>query len=148
MCFDIAQHLAGREYFYDSVNLTRRVKKACCLVLSPLNYPRCRFSLPWGPTWKTEVWRGTARRSWRWYFFSASIYPRFSLNFIFSPIYLREGCEKKNRKKSWLFPNPPRTPPPQFGIFSKKKVTPIFFVENCIFNGRNEFYAWSHFKNK
>ena len=24
----------------------------------------------------------------------------------------------------------------------------IFVVENCIFNGRNEFYAWSHFKNK
>ena len=36
MYFDIAEHLAGREYFYDSVNLTRRVKKACCLVLSPL----------------------------------------------------------------------------------------------------------------
>ena len=28
MCFDIAEYLAGREYFYDSVNLTRRVKKA------------------------------------------------------------------------------------------------------------------------
>ena len=24
---------------------------------------------------------------------------------------------------------------------------PHFLVENCIFNGRNEFYAWSHFKN-
>merc|ERR1712105_32579 len=21
-----------------------------------------------------------------------------------------------------------------------------FFFENCIYNGRNEFYAWSHFK--
>ena len=28
MYFDIAEQLAGREYFYDSVNLTRRVKKA------------------------------------------------------------------------------------------------------------------------
>ena len=52
--------------------------------------------------------------------------------------WVREGCEKKPRKKCGLLPNSPRTPPPpQFGIFSKKKFTPIFF-ENCIFNGRKK----------
>ena len=38
-------------------------------------------------------------------------------------------------------------PPPRNGLFSGKKLTPIFFL-NCIFNCRNKLYTWSHFKNK
>ena len=48
----------------------------------------------------------------------------------------------------WYFAIPPSDPPSPYGLFSgKKTLTPIFFVENCIFNGRNEFQAWSHFRN-
>ena len=54
---------------------------------------------------------------------------------------VREGCKKMG--KVWSF-----TIPPRYGLFFRKKLTPIFVVENCIFNGRKEFYAWSHFKNK
>ena len=58
----------------------------------------------------------------------------------------REGFRDK-KGKSLVFCQTPLGPPtPWFGIFSTKKFTPIFFVENCIFHGRNEFYAWSHFK--
>ena len=64
-----------------------------------------------------------------------------SIQIHFRDNILGKGAQKKNRKKCGLLPNSPRTP--QFGIFSKKKFTPIFVVENCIFNGRNEFYAWS-----
>ena len=35
---------------------------------------------------------------------------------------LREGCTKKNPEKVWSFAKPPPGPPPQFGIFSKKKL--------------------------
>ena len=63
-------------------------------------------------------------------------------------IGLGKGAQMKIRKKCGLLPNPPRTPPHSLAFFQQKKFTPIFFVENCIFNGRNEFYAWSHFKNK
>ena len=72
------------------------------------------------------------------------------LNLILVPIFYfkhKGRVHKNNLEKVWSFAKPPLDPP-QFGIFSKKKFTPIFFVENCIFNGRNEFYAWSHFKNK
>ena len=27
-----------------------------------------------------------------------------------------------------------------------KKITPIFLVGKCIYNGQNKFYAWSHVK--
>ena len=71
------------------------------------------------------------------------------INVIFTLLYLvREGCEKKKPEKCGLLPNSPRTPSPSLAFFQPKKFTPIFFVEYCIFNGRNEFYAWSHFKNK
>ena len=60
---------------------------------------------------------------------------------------LGKVAQMKIRKKSGLLPNPPRAPPPVWHFF-KKKIHPHLFFENCIFNGRNEFYAWSHFKNK
>ena len=40
--------------------------------------------------------------------------------------YIREGC-KKNGEKCGLLPNLPRTPPPDFGHYSVKKVDPHFF---------------------
>ena len=61
---------------------------------------------------------------------------------------VREGCGKKTGKNVVFCQTPPGTPPPPVWHFFKKKISPHFFVENCIFNGRNEFYAWSHFKNK
>ena len=39
-------------------------------------------------------------------------------------------------------------PTPPFGIFPEQKIYPHLSVENCIFNGQNEFNSWSHFKNK
>jgi len=47
--------------------------------------------------------------------------------------------QKKNAGKVWSFTKPPSDPPPGFGLFSKKKLTPIFFVENFIYNGQNKF---------
>ena len=47
---------------------------------------------------------------------------------------VREGCKKMG--KVWSF-----TIPPRYGLFFRKKLTPIFVVENCIFNGQTEFYA-------
>ena len=35
-----------------------------------------------------------------------------------------EGCREKNPKNCLLLPNPPRTPPPRFGLFSEKKIDP------------------------
>ena len=60
---------------------------------------------------------------------------------------LGKVAEKKIRKKFSDLLNPPRTPP-GLVFFTNKKFTQFFFVENCIYNGRNEFYTWSHFKNK
>ena len=56
--------------------------------------------------------------------------------------------QKKISGKSLVFCQTPLGPPPPLSFFLKKKIYPYFLVENCIFNGRNEFYAWSHFKNK
>ena len=59
---------------------------------------------------------------------------RISQELICKHIKLGKVAQMKIRKKSGRLPN--------------QKLTPSCFVENCIFNGRNEFYAWSHFKNK
>ena len=37
-------------------------------------------------------------------------------------------------------------PPPVVSFFATPKITPIFFVGKCIYNGQNKFYAWSHVK--
>ena len=37
-------------------------------------------------------------------------------------------------------------PPPVVSVFATPKITPIFFVRKCIYNGQNKFYAWSHVK--
>ena len=64
---------------------------------------------------------------------------------IQNKITLREGFKKKG--KSMVFYQTPLGPPtPGYGLFSGTKIDPHFLVENCIFNGRKEFYAWSHFK--
>ena len=42
---------------------------------------------------------------------------------------LREGCGKKNRKKSGLLPNSPRTPPPVWHFFKKKNLPPFFLLK-------------------
>ena len=52
---------------------------------------------------------------------------------------VREGCRKKMREKYGLLPNLPRTPPPWVWSFFQKKLNPIFFVENFIYNGQNKF---------
>ena len=45
-------------------------------------------------------------------------------------IWVREGVRrKKNRKKSGILPNLPRTPPPMFGLFTKKNWPIIFFCK-------------------
>ena len=57
--------------------------------------------------------------------------------------------KKKISGKVWSFTKPPSDPPhptPRFGLFSEKKFTPIFFFENCIFTGWNEFYAEKKFQ--
>ena len=87
------------------------------------------------------------------FFFSSQLCFQMCLQGYFFPnlccINLREGSRKKNRKKFSDLLNPPRTlPPPGLVFFPNKKFTLIFFVETCIYNGRNEFYTWSHFKNK
>ena len=70
-------------------------------------------------------------------------------NVILKCIIMNKGrLRKKKTGKNVVFCQTPLGPPPSLAFFQKKKFTPIFFVENCIFNGRNEFYAWSHFKNK
>ena len=53
--------------------------------------------------------------------------------------FLGKGAEKKMREKYGLLPNLPRTPPPRVWSFFQKKLTPIFFVENFIYNGQNKF---------
>ena len=52
---------------------------------------------------------------------------------------LGKGAQKKMQQKYGLLPNFPRTPPPGLVFFAGKKLTPIFFVENFIYNGQNEF---------
>ena len=47
---------------------------------------------------------------------------------VLFPHLLREGLKKKGGKYG-LLPNLPRTPPPGFGLFSGKKLTPIFFLK-------------------
>ena len=42
---------------------------------------------------------------------------------------LREGVRKKNRISYGLLPNPPRPPPPRYGLFTDKKIYPHFFLE-------------------
>ena len=37
-------------------------------------------------------------------------------------------------------------PPPVVSFFATPKITPIFFVGKCIYNGQNKFFAWSHVK--
>ena len=48
---------------------------------------------------------------------------------------LREGCRKKNPYFLWSFAKPPLGPPPRYGLFTDKKITPIFSFENKITNG-------------
>ena len=59
----------------------------------------------------------------------------------FNVFYLKGRVQKKNAGKVWSFTKPPSDPPtpPGFSLFSKKKLTPIFFVENFIYNGQNKF---------
>ena len=62
---------------------------------------------------------------------------------------LGEYTEKKNPEKVWSFAKPPSDPPPPgLVFFGEKKLTPIFFVGQCIYNVQNEFYTWSHSKTK
>ena len=55
---------------------------------------------------------------------------------------VREGCTKKTRKKSGLLPNPP----PQFGIFSTKKITPIFLLKIASLMAETNFTLGPTFK--
>ena len=48
-----------------------------------------------------------------------------------------------SKKRNTLGPPPP---PPVASFFATPKITPIFFVGKCIYNGQNKFYAWSHVK--
>ena len=51
---------------------------------------------------------------------------RISRELICKHIKLGKVAQMKIRKKSGPLPNPPRAPPPPFGIFSKKKFPPFF----------------------
>ena len=55
---------------------------------------------------------------------------------------LREIFQKLRREKV----RPKDNPPPRLFFFAKQKISPIFLVGKCIFNGQNKFYAWSHVK--
>ena len=69
----------------------------------------------------------------------------FKFHFHFSKtVKLREGSRKKNPEKVWSFAKPPSDPPPSppsLVFFRWKNLTPIFFVEKCIYIGWNKFYT-------
>ena len=48
--------------------------------------------------------------------------------------------------KAWWFAKPPWTPPPRFGVFTNKKMTPNFLFWEWAIDARNKFYTWSHQK--
>ena len=64
------------------------------------------------------------------------IYPRIThksqhfhslkLGMIFDP---KGRVQKKKREKVWSFAKPPSDPPPVWSFFTRKKLTPIFFLE-------------------
>ena len=58
---------------------------------------------------------------------------------------IREGFRKKTLIFLWSFAKPP-SDPPRYGLFTDKKITPIFSFGNKISNGWNKFYIWSHSK--
>ena len=62
-------------------------------------------------------------------------------------ICLREVFKKlrrENLRPKNATPSDPPHPPPVASFFATPKITPIFFVGKCIYNGQNKFYAWSH----
>ena len=77
-------------------------------------------------------------QDWNFHFYFAQfLCQSSSLQFLgYFPV--REGCRKKCGK-SMVFYQTSLGPPPGFGLFSKKKIDPHFFVENFIYNGQNKF---------
>ena len=65
----------------------------------------------------------------------------------FGKFFLGKGA-KKMRQKYGLLPNLPRTPPPppRFGLFCGKKLTPIFLLENASVIAETNFTFGPMFK--
>ena len=58
---------------------------------------------------------------------------------VLNNIYKGRVHKKKCGKSMVFYQTPPGPPPPGLVFFAGKKLTPIFFVENFIYNGQNEF---------